>query len=359
MILHENVFNYSFLTSGPTADDLVKATLFPIMDRKKFTAMSAEDYSDGEIDVLANRVAEIIEEKMKLIDTRDIDDSLGDIKRLSNYRSLSLAIDILKQGDLERADSVLEAIMMLHNLIRQNKVLFVKAYKESLHLGKWFYRSLVIDLIRAIAEYVSQVVTVTIDAGKVIYSINSRALDHTSDVFKRVFKQVNALKNGHYEKIQKKAMIKKEIRDSDLINLEEGDVPSESFVIVNDGAAALTIAVIAGSIALLLLIREAITVYYKMRRSLVKELDIISTFLKVNAASKKGLDPKVRERQKKLAEKFDSLARVIRVDSTQANKEASLEVNNENRKLKNHARDPKVLEEEMWSRPANVGNMLV
>lgn len=322
---HDKFFTYSIVSNSQITPAIIESALRPIIqDRKKVNEL----VSDGEIDMLAAKIAEAIETKMKLIDTRDIDDSLGDIKRLSNYKSISIVIDLLKGSSLGQADSVLDAIVMLHNLIKTNKVAFVKAYKEGIILGKWLYRSLIVDLIQAVAQYIAQaVVVVSQSANDIMYKINPKQVDSNTPVFKRVNKHVNVLERGQYDKIQKSADLRKNIRDNES---------SDEFFTLHDFDPMTMVVWAAGAIALLLLIRESIAMVYKLRRSLVKEMNVISNFLKVNSSTNKSLSEKVAGRQAKLADAFDTAIRIIRVEHHAAAKEAASDINSENAKYRQY-----------------------
>lgn len=302
----ETTLNYSNDTS-----DYLKFFLCESPHELHKIDLLSEEMKTDQISFIMKKMLNSVRSKSELIDTRDIDNSGGDLKKVQGYERIRECITQLKVISGTIGASPVDSLIELEKNILKNQAAFMEGYKKDNFLIMTLYQTLVMDYFYGTMLYIASVVKPVRDANSFKLSADPRSagvLVGKRRVFINIHKFNEAFKNGKIKYYFNKA---------------NDNLSEEMAFLATVGLA------IAAVFFVIFLIRESILLFFKLRNNLSKEFRITSDFLELNSLALKKTNPEVSKRQAELAKTFSEYADAIKIEAESADNYTEMEIKKE------------------------------
>lgn len=255
------------------------------------------------------------------IDFDDIPDSKGDITKYKGYTTMADTLQLLR-GIADKSNVKIEAINIVEKAI-SNIIAYREAFEKGFKLNKDF----------VILQY-NTLVAMCVESTSVILS---SLVDYVKRVDKMEFELINSKINIGGLCVNNLDKFNKSVSTGDFSKVINAVIKSNSEGFVGTAVATVA-AVIAGSILLVNIIREAIFFFYNSRVKIADFLKTQALFLELNRysleANAAGLPAakknEIIKKQEKLMVKLRSMADKIMVNSKTAETKAIADIKVEN-----------------------------
>ena len=303
-------------------DDLTRRAIIVMTEAEQGSVLSS----------LTSKLYDNIVAKVDDIDYGDIPSTKGDITKLPNYDKLRECIDLLRSilKEFKQDTGPIDTISEAMGNIMARKDLFGRAFKYNVELPIIMYNNAVLSVIDGVSYMIATSIEFVKTPNQDSFQI---ALDRVAYAKTKSNMLYNNLKK--FNKICASKELDKAIEHV-LQNRIKG---------IGEAAIGVTIAGIAGTIALILsiipILREMVFFFYYSRMRVSEFFDIQADLLQMNAYNVKNDSTKTEEekgrivsKQLKFVEFFRKLANKISFTNRKAEADANKEIQNSSKKLK-------------------------
>lgn len=280
-----------FITENAVVSNMNRIEL-QTMDESMLTKVS---------DAIAEKIYSIAVKRYRDLDFDTLDSSKGNIEKYSQYKMLVDIIGLLKDLAKPMGDGhPVNVLSLALDNLRENKEMFMRAFKDGLGIGKMTYNL----VAKGIIEYAGLLVSTGIEL--------SRKSDGTyqSTYSTRETKDKNM--KLLYESL---AGFNKAMRDGSLAKCIK-DTESECRGITGTTIVVMTMYVMTAywsAIGIVTLLRHFVYIFYSTKQKYSNIFNSYAILLEMNAL--KNEDAKSAARQEKLAATFRKVANAMSVDN--------------------------------------------
>jgi hypothetical protein len=295
--------------------------------------MLTEEFKASEVNFIIRKIIDSIENKLEIVDTREIDKSQGSIKNVENYFKFMAALNQMRYMD--PTSPLIKELVNLDKNINNNSIKFKNAYNANNKIIMWFYQTLVMNLFYG----VSLVIANTIQAVSKQKSLQIEVVATQADKLKIYNENYTFVNIRNFNKFFTSGKFDTLVKNKDIDKvIGEGvlDTIKDLTGIGPVGSSIVGFILKAGSLvfsvyAILFLIRRSIFYFFYIRKSLSDELRVVSEFL--DLTSELNENKELSEKQSKAAKFFNKLAEKLKIKDKQTSNfsERSLKDNEENK----------------------------
>lgn len=308
-------------------------------DIHKFNLLTEAGKYAITMDVLET-VTKFLKSKIEHIDMEFIDKTMGDITKFTYYDSikdvistLSIKIKDATNNDVEGSvelNTFMSTVNYVFNALHTYKKEFMLGYLTGKELIIYLYESIVVELVIILSYFITNMVKYTFEKGQLYMFFDVKHLK-TDPTFQY---QLGLLTKFHNMCMSGKIV---NFFQGNEIKSSDKKVKEESQYVVEDIVGAMLVGALSlvSVFILIWFIREIIYMFYYIRGSFSNYFDSLSVFLQINSLNQK--DPKIKEKQKNLSEKFRKISDKISLETKAALKKSTKDSNRENSVVKIHS----------------------
>jgi hypothetical protein len=288
-------------------------------DRIRIERLS-EDTKLDQVNFIIRRMLDSIRIKQDALDTRDIDDSRGDLHKVRDHASVHEALKQIRV--IANGPHPVDDLLELEGYILKHSEAFRMAYDKENKIGVWFYEAAVLDLYYGTMLVIAQGIrTVKVATGirlEADLSANigaSYAMQSVRGKCKlfRESKVTQALNASG-------AILQEWGLGSVMAGISSMNTAANSAYTGVVAAMTTPLGMVATGVVVTLLvvfsIRYTIMQFYNMRRYIAGEFKIVANFLELHAATVGN--QATAARQEALARSLNSMADAISIKNTTA-----------------------------------------
>jgi uncharacterized membrane protein SirB2 len=258
-----------------------------------------EETKVSQINIIISRMIDSVNNKMDVIDTRMIDNSMGSLVKVKDYHIVHEAIKQIK--NMASGPHPIDDLIQLEKHILKHTEVYKKAYEDENKIGKWMYQTSVLNLYYGTMLIIANCVNINKEQNSNIYYINI-AQDSSRVAMSYTMINIRSMNKLYRENKITEAM-------------------NNSYPHLNEEILTVFTGIALGLVSLVFVlytIRWCVLKFFDIRSYLSGEFEIVSTYLEINSSIVK--DQKVSKRQEKLAEKLNTLADAIKVKDITSDK---------------------------------------
>ena len=292
-----NIIDGILLLERASLNDALEFFLCEAPHERQKLELLSERVKVEQINLLVKRMLASIRVKQDALDTRSIDDSKGDLKRVKDHDLVHKALMQIRV--VANGPHAVDDLIELEKHVLKHSEAFRMAYANENDIGIWFYETCVMDLFYGTMLVIAQSMrTVKLPNGIRMEADMSASIGATYAI----------------QNVRGKNRLFRESKVTAALNnsgsfLDEAGI-SAALGGITLGVAAVFLATYA--------IRWSILQFYNMRRYISGEFKIVASFLELNAATLSNKE--TARKQETLARKFNELADSLRIKDTTAEK---------------------------------------
>lgn len=249
------------------------------------------------------------------LDFSDVEIGKGDVTKIHGYKELNNAISYLKKLSMNVKNpeliNAITQIDMAHNNLLSNKSQMVTGFKMGNNLVIYLFNSLCVSLIQATSFVVSQSVEIVKD---------------NMNTYHCELKNIKTLKNANISALT---------RFNEMTKSGKLNTAISNTLRLKEDVIAFGASVVGAIMLALVVIREAIFLYYYTRIKLSAYLSHLKDFVLINASTLSKDQKNIKEKQEKIAKRLGELSDRIAIDQEMASERSKQNINQSNKTMAN------------------------